>query len=133
MTVDAEPPTFDGPAFAAWLKRWMDAHDLRVPPLAAAAGLHTDTIFTLRRGGPATRQARLGQQTSQVNVNTLARLAHGLGLPLAYVLSKGGLGEDEGRWAEFSPEERQVIALGLGGDPDNLDAILRELTHTKRS
>lgn len=130
VTTKTELPTFDGPEFAKWLRRWMEAHDLSVPGLAAASGLHKDTISILRRGEPHS-SARKSQRTHQINVNTLAQVAHGLGLPLGYVAARAGLGDEGGRWDEFSLRERQAIAKRLGGDPDDLDRTLREITQAQ--
>lgn len=131
-TTQTELPTFDGPKLAKWLKRWMAAHDWSVEGLAAASGLHRDTIATLRRGRPHSK-VHAAQHTHQISVNTLARLARGLGLPLGYVAAQAGLGDEGGRWDEFSVRERQAIAQRLGGDPDDLDHTLREIIRSEGS
>lgn len=132
VTGQTDLPTFDGPRLGAWLVRWMDTHDISVLALAEASGLNKDTITTLRRGSAQPKLASR-QRTHQVSVNTLARLAWGLGLPLSYVAAHAGLGDEGGRWDEFSERERQAIAQRLGGDPDDLDTTLREIIRSEGS
>lgn len=121
------PQRWDGPAFAAWLHRWMDANDILVVDLARRSGLSKGQIQDLRRGTTrpsATKGSTRGVRN--VNVNTLAAIADGLGLRFSYVASKAGLTDEGDRWAAFSPAERAILAERLGGDPNNLDAIIQK-------
>jgi transcriptional regulator with XRE-family HTH domain len=108
----SSPPTWDGPAFASWLRRWKEAEGLEWGQIADRSGLNVTTVQQIGRG-----QVRVpGNNPGQTNpgISTLARLARGLGLDLAYVLAKGGLvvgGED--RWDHFNDTERALLRRAL--------------------
>lgn len=107
-------PKFDGVAFAAWLRRWKDAHDLEWSEIAKACGLHDSTLKQLANGKPQKGARDRGQTEINPAINTLARLANGLGLPFAFVASKGGIyGGGVGRWDHFTEVERAVIESAL--------------------
>lgn len=126
-------PAFDGPKFAKWLRRWMSAEDLQSPDLAQRSGLSVGMIHDLRRGAPAPWQVRNAGRTSPktYDINSIAKVAHGLGLEFSYVAAKGGLGGESDRWAMFTALERDAIAsrLGVDADPDDLDAAVRAITY----
>lgn len=125
---------FDGPKFAKWLRRWMSAEDLQSPDLAQRSGLSVGMIHDLRRGAPAPWQVRNAGRTSPktFDINSIAKVAHGLGLEFSYVAAKGGLGGESSRWAMFTALERDAIASRLGvddADADALDAAVRAITY----
>lgn len=125
----APPPTYDGLGFASWLRRWMAAEGVRVVDLAERAGLSVGMIHVLRRGVPADYVRRhRGQQVLHPAIESIAAIAHGLGLQFSYVASKAGFGDEGGRWANFTEAERIALTIALGGesDDDDLDALLEE-------
>lgn len=111
----------------------MAAEEIKPPDLAESSGLSVGVMHDLRRGTPAPWAVRNGRQSAKsIDVNTLAKLAHGLGLEFSYVAARAGLlGEHPDRWAAFTELERDAIARELGGDPDDLDGILQAITFPK--
>lgn len=125
----APPPTFNGPGFASWLRRWMAAEGIAVVELAKRAGVSVGAIHVLRRGVPADNvRVRKGQDALHPAIESIAAVAHGLGLQFSYVASKAGFGDTAGRWANFTETERIALAIALGGesDDDDLEALLEE-------
>lgn len=126
------PPVFDGPGFAVWLRRIMDAEGMAVSDLSERSGLHASMLATLRRGIPSSTQQAQGQRAINPSINTIAAVAHGLGLELSYVMSKAGLDNAGDRWANFSDREAEALAVLLDCEIDELDASLRELVTPTR-
>lgn len=121
------PPKFDGPGFAKWLRKWMDAEGIAVDELAERAGLSSSMIHMLRRGMPSNNVRRKsGQDALHPAIESIAAIAHGLGLEFAYVASRAGIGDHAGRWANFTKAERIALSIALGGktDEDDLDSLL---------
>lgn len=124
-----EPPTFNGPAFAAKLRNWMQIEGLTVDELAERGGIHPSTVANLRRGTPGAGKKRAHQEVINPAINSLACIAHGLSVELSYVLAWAGLGDGD-RWDNFSDSERMGIALRLEADTDDpadLDAAVADL------
>lgn len=148
-----QPQVFDGPAFAKWLRKWMEAENLEVGDVASASGLSRGMITTLRRGMPTAAELSRGQANKITPaLESLVGLAQGLDLDLSYLLSKAGLTSVGERWANFTPREREALAkalyaeqldqhplfLGeredmqiprLASSPNDMDDLLRALTH----
>src|SRR4051794_26294925 len=102
-------PTFDGPRFAVWLRRWCEAEGLTFTEVARRSGLSRGMVTQLARG---TQRAGLhGRNGARIDpaASTLAKLAHGLGMDFVYVASKAGLDRDHSRWASFSRHEREIL------------------------
>lgn len=133
-------PTFDGPAFARWLRRWKEAEGLGWRDIAERSGIAIGTIQLLARGKPPKIALARGQTEISPGINTLARLADGLGLDLSYVLSKGGIapgGHD--RWDGFSNSERTLLHsalrsptfdVGVGGWEQDRNELVQQLETT---
>jgi transcriptional regulator with XRE-family HTH domain len=104
----APTPSWSSTAFASWLRRWKDAERLEWGEIAERSGLHVSTVMGLARGTTKSVVKR------DPPIGTLARLAHGLGLDLAYILAKGGLivGAED-RWDHFNRSERTLIHHAL--------------------
>lgn len=128
--VDLTPaPVFDGPRFGQWLRRWMQAENITMPQLARRSGVSVGMLQQVRAGLPTSSARARGQTTINPGINTLAGIAHGLGLQFSYVAAKAGLSDAGDRWQNFSPDERLAIAVALDGDddPQALDRRLAEL------
>jgi transcriptional regulator with XRE-family HTH domain len=120
------PPTFDGPRFARWLRRWKEAESLEWGQIAERSGLNASTVLNLANGAPQAGARRRGQTVIDPRVSTLARLAQGLGLELAYVLERAGLDpEHGGRWSNFTAEERFALARAIGKSEEHSPAMRR--------
>lgn len=113
---------FDGPAFAPVLKNHMTAKGLLVQELADLAGVSRGVIQALRRGTPTKKEMAHGQVALHPSIDILVGVARGLEQRLSFVLSWAGI-EDEGD--RFSAAERRVLAQLLGGEPADVDALLR--------
>lgn len=123
-------PTFDGPRFSRWLRRWKEAEGLDWTQIAQRSGIHISTLHQLARGAPQGNARRLGQTTIDPRITSVARLARGLGLEFAYVASKAGLTSPrEGdRWAAFNAAERRALAAALTPNTDPaVEQLLGEL------
>lgn len=120
-------PVFDGPRFARWLRAWMSAEGMMVADLVRSSGLSFGVIHALRRGTPTNSTARSGQKALQPSINTIAAVAHGLGLEFSYVAAKCGVGDAGDRWRNFTDAERLALFIALDGetDADDLDSLLR--------
>jgi transcriptional regulator with XRE-family HTH domain len=142
-TFNGQLPTFDGPAFASWLRRWRDAERLDWATIAERSGLSTSIIQQLARGIPQKNARERGQVDIDPRITTIARLAHGLDLEFGYVASKAGLApHDGGRWSAFTADERLELArvlrdeldlhAAVGSDPPapELRRLLDELEDT---
>jgi transcriptional regulator with XRE-family HTH domain len=118
------PPRFDGPRFAAWLRKVMRHERLTARELGQRAGVHATTIDALLRGIPPRASMERGQKALSPAINTIYAIAHGLGLQFSYVASRAGLGDDADRWSNFSAAERLavMVALGVGPEGQALDA-----------
>lgn len=121
-------PTYDGVAFAQWLKRWKDHDGRHWGEIAHAAGLSTSTFQLLIRGR---QQPSRGKGSLSPSAETLARIAHAFGLETSYVMAKAGLDANGSRWASFTREERLLLMRLLSGDSDYASGRLHEelLTH----
>lgn len=128
-----QPPTFDGPEFAERLKRWMRSEGVSVDQLVQRSGLAHGTIALMRRGTPSSHAAGKGQKVYVPSVNTLAQIAHGLGLQVGYVASWGGLASGGDRWENFSDSERLAIALAIGAETDDAAAMDQAVAGLKRT
>jgi transcriptional regulator with XRE-family HTH domain len=106
-------PTWDGPRFGKWLRRWKEAENLEWGEIAAKSGVSPSMLHTLARGTPGTVARNAGQQGMNPTINTIARLAAGLGLDLAYVVSKSGIPTDTNRWGNFNRRERAIFERAL--------------------
>lgn len=105
---------FDGPRFARWLRRWREAEGLEIKDIAARGDLSASTVQLFASGEPPSAGRKRGQTAIDPRVNSLSRLAKGLDLELSYVLTKAGLLDDhQGRWRNFTGEERAAIARAL--------------------
>lgn len=127
-------PTFDGPAFAKWLRRWRDHEKLAWGEIASRSGIHTSTLNGLARGIPQKSARERGQTEMNPGITTLARLAHGLDLDLAYVIGKGGLAAGASdRWDAFSDIERTLLATALRSPSPSItgswDTVREQLLH----
>lgn len=129
-------PTFDGPAFARWLKRWKEAEGLSWSDVAERSGIAIGTIQLLARGTPSKQARDRGQTGLNPGIATIARLAHGLGLDFGFVASKAGLlGGGADRWENFNRAERALLArllrfgipLAQPTDRSLSDHLLQEL------
>lgn len=133
----APPPSFNAPAFASWFRRWKEAEGLEWPEIARRTGLARGTLQLLARGVPPKAALERGQTDLNPGITTLARLAQGLGLDLAYVLGKGGIHPgDADRWDAFSNAERALLRralLAYGLDRDAVaerNPLLQQLERT---
>jgi transcriptional regulator with XRE-family HTH domain len=114
LSVTTGVPSFNGPSFAAWLRRWKDAEGLAWADIAERGGLSMSTLAGIAAGDPPAAARRRGQTEINPGVNALARIAYALGLELSYVLAKGGLTPRYGdRWANFTREERAALLYVL--------------------
>lgn len=122
----APPPVFDGPGFARWLRKWMEAEGIQNTDLAERAGISVGVVQVLRRGTPQSYVSRKGQSALHPGIETIAAVAHGLGLQFSYVASKAGFGDEGDRWVNFSEAERTALFIALDGetDGDDLDLLL---------
>lgn len=123
----APAPKFDGPGFARWLRRYMEAEGLSVAALSSRAGIHPSLITTLRRGTPNRHVAGKGQKALHPSIESIAGIAHGLNLEFAYVAGKAGFGDDGDRWRNFTSGELNVLSELLDCEIDEIDELLAEL------
>lgn len=122
------PPTFDGRAFANWLKRWKQGERLEWAALARDSGVAVGTLQLLARGIPVKSALERGQTEMNPGITTVARVAYGLGLDFSYVASKGGLNPGGDRWMNFTKDERKLLAGLLRDSPQSMNgsALVRE-------
>lgn len=115
-------PEFDAEAFGSWLRRWREAEGLEWGQISERSGLHTSTLNGLAQGQSSSQRQRGKAPSYNPPINTLARLAYGLGLELPYVLSKAKIIDpaDAGRWSNFSDAERVAMARALAVVPEQL-------------
>lgn len=128
MSGRGKQPVFDGAAFARILKNHMASKGLSVEELTVRAGASRSSIQTLRRGGPTNAEVASGQRGLHPSIDLLVGIAHGLDQRLSNVLRWAGI-EDEGD--RFSAAERRVLARLLGGEPADVDALLRALVNSE--
>lgn len=128
MSGKSKRPIFDGPAFAQILKNHMASKGLSVEELAVRAGVGRSSLQTLRRGAPTNAEVASGQKGLHPSIDLLAAVAEGLEQRLSNVLRWAGI-EDEGD--RFSAAERRVLATLLGGEPADVDALLRALVNSE--
>jgi transcriptional regulator with XRE-family HTH domain len=139
MSDNNQVPHFDPIRFAARLRRWRDAEDFEWADLAKASGLSESSIQGLVRGTSATGKAQATRQSMyDPRISTLARLSHGLGLDLSYMLSWGGLDTGGERWRNFSPNERLQLQAILrmfvaASDMPAPPAVTRMLNQLEKS
>jgi transcriptional regulator with XRE-family HTH domain len=133
MAAQATPPTFNGPAFAKWLRRWKESENLGWGDIAERSGLHESTLNLLARGKPQKAAQNRGQTEINPGITTIARLAYGLGLEFGYVASKAGIqGGGGDRWEHFGTAERDLLTkalLGLTADDPAEQATRDRLLH----
>lgn len=118
-------PEFNVERFGSWLRRWRESERLGWRELSERSGLNVSTLHGLA-GHSVRRKTTVGKYDP--SINTLARLGHGLGLELPYLLSKADVLEvsDEGRWRNFSHDERVALARALGTIPPQLRTPLEQ-------
>lgn len=126
------PPMFDGPRFAAWLRRWMEAENIGVKELAARAQISASMVNGLRRGIPARLLSGYANAPQRMTpgINVIAAVAHALDLEFAYVAAKAGLSSHGDRWQNFTAAERTALALALDTDVAHLDEALDAIADT---
>jgi transcriptional regulator with XRE-family HTH domain len=143
---DAQPRLFDHARFGVWLKGWMTSEGVTLKRLTERSGLSYGTIQALasgtpprqsadasKRPGAAPRTRAVSRQRSH-GINVFAALAHALGLPVSYVVARGGLDDEADRWALFTRTELRTLAALLGGDDvADFDALLRDAADRERS
>lgn len=133
MAAKETPPTFNGPAFAKWLRRWKESENLGWNDIAQRSGLHESTLNLLARGVPQKSAQSRGQTEINPGITTIARLAHGLGLEFGYVASKAGIqGGGADRWEHFGSAERALLTkalLGYAADDGAEQAARDRLLH----
>ncbi len=78
---------FDAVAFGKWLRGTRESQGLSKQELADKAQLRTNSLGEIEN---ASRQRRGEYSTTIPSVELFARLAHGLGVELGYVLYKAG-------------------------------------------
>lgn len=124
-----DPPRYDGPAFASWLRRAMEMEGLTVADLAARSGIHPTMLNTLRRGIPTQQALDKGQTALHPSIESIAAVAHGMDLEFAYVASKAGFG---GAGERFTASEARGLAELLGVEASDLEDVLREFAQPPR-
>lgn len=124
-------PEWDGPRFGKWLQKWRRSEGLEWGQISERSGLAKGTLQMLARGTPSTVDRSRGQKGINPGINTVARLAHGLGLDLNYVVSKAGIRIAADRWDNFNMRERAIFERALrdyvGQGVDGDAAVLRLL------
>lgn len=108
-TESTTPPTWDGPRFARWLRRWKDAEELEWEELAAKSGLSTSSWQQAARGTVLGRGSDTSPRSTDPSINTVVRMAHGLGLELTYVVRQAGVDVHHDRWSPFNRIEREQL------------------------
>lgn len=115
-------PVFDGPKFAQTLRNHMDSKGLLVKDVVERSGLSRGSVQMLRRGTPASKDRKRGQINVNPRIDTLVLLADAIDQRLSFVLSWAGIDNDGDR---FTAAERRLLAELLGGEPADVDALLR--------
>lgn len=130
-------PRYNGPRFAAWLRRYGEAERLVWKEVAKEAGLSYSTVMHILN--PETGRNRVRRTSApDPSGTTLARLADALGLDFSYVASKAGLGGGGvSRFAAFNPREREALLAGMmhldTGANERLRAELRATLPTEEN
>lgn len=120
------PPPFDGQRFARELRAVMRAQGLTQAELSRRAGLGASTVHNLTHGDVRGIAKQRGQRSMSYYIDTFVAVAHGLQLPLGFVLSWAGIDNDGDRWRAFAASERSKLVAALGGsDGDDLNSLLR--------
>lgn len=106
---------WDGPRFGRWLRRWKDSEKLEWPTIAERSGLHVGTLQALARGTQGARGNKPHNPDRSIDpsISTVARLAEGLGLELAYVVRQAGIDPHNDRWSNFNQHEQHALVDAL--------------------
>jgi hypothetical protein len=100
----------------------MASKRLPVNETAARAGVSVSVVRGLRRGYPDKAARDKGQVGMHPSIDVLVGLARALNVKLSWMLTWAGIGDEGDRWTDA---EKRVLAELLGGEPADVDALLR--------